>query len=207
MAVFSVNVDTTALMRGLTEIEKRHVPAAMVSTLNRTAAYGKTIAVRRIAFAAGLPQKRVRDQVWISKASLGMLTAKISASGRHIKLGYFKASKTPKGVKARAWGTWKTYPGAFLATMPKTGHSGVFTRYEGYRPPTPKRPRRRKTWRRRPVPSMVRPRLHIRELYGPSIPREFERMIDVAYKNAVGIKLRDQFAHELDWRLKRAGLR
>lgn len=58
----------------------------------------------------------------------------------------FAPRQTKKGVTAKAWGKRKLYRHAFMAQM-KSGHMGIYRR-EG------------------------RERLPIKEMYGPSVPRE-----------------------------------
>lgn len=153
-------VDAT-LASGQAKIEK-----ALVRSLNRGIASGRTLMVSRIAKDTGLKSKDVRDALPMSEATLSRPVARLAASLKRIPLYKFGA-RGPMPSRGRGRGVSYKLPGsggrqrvenAFVAQM-KTGHMGVF---------------------RRKGPG----RLPIIELYGPSIGRVFAKYREEALARA-----------------------
>ncbi len=201
MPEFTVTIDTKKLEKDLTAIGQRIIPKAGASAINKTLTHAKTLSVRSMAKATGLTQSKVRPYLVTQKAIPSRLIGLLTASGKHIPLAEFPSRQLKKGVKAKAWGKWKIYPGTFYATV-GAGHFGIFRR--SGKPQPRKRWRRTKTGRLRANQiAMVRPHLPIEELWGPSVPVEFKHFIDDSLKQAITTKLKKNYAHELKWRIEK----
>ena len=206
MAEFTVVIDTKELEKDLTAIGQSIIPKAGASAINKTLSHARTLSVRSVAKATGSTQSKIRPYLEIDKATPSKLFGLLTASGKHIPLAEFPSRQLKKGVKAKAWGKWKIYPGTFYATV-GAGHFGIFHRFgksPRAKPKPRKRWRRTKTGRRRAnQTAMVRPYLPIEELWGPSVPVEFQRFINDSLKQAITTKLKKNYAHELKWRIEK----
>jgi len=142
--------------RQLAQIERavkgipRGMPRVVSRAINKTATTARSHLVKRIAGILPIKQKDIRKGMPIYKATLNRWQATIRIIGKAIPLIQFKARQTRKGVTYKKAGadTRALIRSAFIAVMP-TGRKGVFLR-------------------------LGRPRLPIRELYGPSLPSIFE---------------------------------
>ncbi len=130
---------------------KDGVPKAVTSAINRTAENIKAEAVRKTQGTYDIKSSDVRKTLRITRATKGNLTAYVKSLGSPIPLIQFKVrpaspQKRPPAVLTasvkRSGG--KPIPGAFVSRM-GSGHTGVFERWG-------------------------KPRLPIRELYGPPVP-------------------------------------
>lgn len=133
----NVRRDIKAVTRYLDKTQRKVVPAATVSALNKTAKNAQTDTVRALAAKYRVPQKLLRGvrgkgaRVRTIKANRRTLTAWISAKVQAIKAARVgKPRQTKTGAKAGQ----HTYPGGFVATMP-SGHTGIFKRKGGSRLP------------------------------------------------------------------------
>lgn len=116
-----LNIDSNIekLTKDLGEIQKRILPQAVSTSLNKT---GRTLfkeIKRDIARDTGLKQKEIAERLVLSKSNKTTLSASIRMRGRWFNLIRFKAKQFGKGVKASAWGQRKLYRGAFIATANK----------------------------------------------------------------------------------------
>lgn len=127
---------------------RQRVPAAITRALNRSIASARTAMVAVIAPDIGLKSGDVRDRLRIQEATNDRAVARLYASSKRIPVIDFNAKASKRGgVTARLPGS--PYRRAFIATM-GTGHRGVFER-------------------------KGKPRLPIRELFGPSIVHVFSK--------------------------------
>lgn len=173
----TLTLDTTGWVRGLGRLEA-NAPAAIARALNRSATSANVVMVRAIAQDLGLKQGDVKDRIAIRSASPSDLRAQLIATGARIPLIKFNArERLGRGVTARLPGGRGQYPSAFIATM-RSGHRGVFVR-------------------------KGRPRLPIAELFGPSIPRVFEKFIPVGTARALE-QLAKNLVSEMRFALRRS---
>jgi hypothetical protein len=200
----SITIDTKELERDLTAMQRRIIPRAGASAINKTLKHGRTLSVRSLAKATGLAQAKIRPYVDMDKAIPARLVGRLRASGKHIPLAEFPSSQTKKGVKAKAWGKWTKYPGTFFTRVGSGGHLGIFHRGGKSSKLLPrKRWRRTKTGRaKKGQAAMVRSRLPIEELWGPSVPKEFKKIIDKSLERTLKTKLKENYIHELNVRTK-----
>ncbi|GHU17305.1 hypothetical protein FACS189472_04010 [Alphaproteobacteria bacterium] len=101
------------------------VATASMRALNKTAAWVKSNCSRRIAKEKLVKLKIINDRIRVVKASTANLQARILANMVSIKardLGSLR--QTSVGAIAGK----HMFEGAFVATMPKTGHASVFKR-------------------------------------------------------------------------------
>lgn len=196
MINFDVSVDIRAAMAALTEVQRKVIPQAAASALNRVATSARRVAVDTIRKETNIKAAAVRKYVTTKKASKSILTAEIRASKYAPNLINFGARQTKKGVSANAWAKRKIYRGAFIGNKGRT----VFIR-DDYRAPA----RRRKAGANRSLSQhtraahprrvgsrVVQVQAHrvgsgakpvkskLKALYGPSVRREFIR--DTAQK-------------------------
>jgi len=169
---------------------KNGLPTVLARAVNKTAAYGRTRIIRRLASEVGLQQKLVRRVVSLLRATYRTPAARIRIRARRMPLVWFGAKQTAKGVtfRAPAVAEWTLdYKGskrgrllaehAFIARMPMRGkeqtvaHEGVYVR-------------------------KGRPRLPIRELLGPSAAAVFVGVSGLA--DAMMTEVSQRLGLELD---------
>lgn len=103
-------------------------PQAVARTLNRTATTARAEAARLINGVYNIRIGAAKDQMRIERATRRDLRARVRVSGRPIPLIDFSARQTGKGVSVKVKNARKVVSHAFIATMPRTGHTGVFVR-------------------------------------------------------------------------------
>ncbi len=176
----NVTADVEKVQRMLHNIRNHDVARAASRALNRTASQVRTAAVKDlkadIGHATGLGSAAIRKNIRITKAKPGKLIAVLTPSGHAIPLINFSARQVAAGVSHKAWDRRQIATHAFIATMP-SGHRGVFTR-------------------------KGKKRLPIRELYGPSLPKEFShRKILEALRRRAIVAWPKNFQNELNYYL------
>lgn len=167
------SLDTREVERELAELGKR-APRIAVASLNRTAGKVRTFLKREIAKDTGLKQGDVNKQMSIRKASAGDPRAVVVITGKGTPLiqmgarGPEPSRGKGSGVTYRFGGQTRRVPSAFIATMPRSGHRGVF---------------KREPWSKH---KRTPPRhdLPIRQLFGPSVVTIAKRHMDKARTNA-----------------------
>ena len=166
-------------------------PQAEVRALNRALVSAETLMSRSIAEDTGLSVGAVKKAVKSTPATLQRRVASLRASLKRIPLIEFKASGPQpsrgkgQGVSYRIGrGGRQRVPWAFIATM-KSEHKGVFMRSGQSRVTT-----RTKTVARRP-------RLPIRELFGPSLGHVFNK-----FKPQAIVRATESLAKNLQSELK-----
>lgn len=167
----------------------------LVRVINKVGRAGTTRVVRAIAGAIRVSQSTLRRKnIRYHAANYRRLEGRIRVTGRRIALIQFSPSQTRKGVSYKIGRTGRGFaPHAFIAAV-GAGHKGVFLRTG-----EPRISRRmslrtsRKTGRKKGLAFLVRPRLPITELHGPSVPAAFESVDELA-RNTFSADL----AHRLD---------
>lgn len=176
-AQVTISVDSEGVLHRLEQYPDR-VTRATIRAINRAIASARTVMVREIARDTGLRSKDVRDALSLREATVNHLSGSLGATLKKIPLIKFNARGPEpsrgkgRGVRARLVGGAGHYPHAFIVTMP-TGHRGVFARKT---PPS---------------------RLPIRELFGPSLGRVFEK-----YRAPAEARAREVFGKNLDHELE-----
>lgn len=131
-----VSVYAGLVQQKLEKIRASEIPAAHARALNRTATAGRTQVSREIANSIKLPQRKVRDRMFITRATTRKLRSKIRVYSRGIPAislpGVRDKGRYKRGVRGRV-GTGVSarrghqFPGAWIATAPD-GSKQVFER-------------------------------------------------------------------------------
>ena len=190
--MLQAKINTQQWERALKELGKKNAIKGGIRAINRTLTSSRSAIVKQVAPDMGLQQKVVRDLVTVTAAkNTGEAPhGALYASAKKIPLIQFKARQTSKGVTAKLPTGAGKYPGAFIVTMPGSGHTGVFERTPGKYMKYQKA-----TWKQK--------RQAIHELHGPSPYHVFKKHADVAQSRALEV-LDKNFAHELEYLLAKA---
>lgn len=170
----------------LIELHAAKYPGAIARAVNRAATSTRAKMATRIAKDLGLRTGTVRDEIKITPAREPAFVARLVVSGKRIPLIEFKASGPEpsrgrgRGVRARLPGGAGRYPHAFIATMPKSGHRGVFERFDSRGRKGARGPRGGRVY----------------ELRGPSLPHVFHKITPESLVHADQV-LRTNLIHEL----------
>ena len=143
---FEIEVNAEQAEQALRRWPNRTARATMRS-LNRSLTTGRAVLARLISQDMGLRIGDAKDAILVEQASAAKMEIRLKASLRRLPLVQFNARQTARGVTYKGGSGRSVVPSAFLATM-STGHTGVFKR-------------------------VGKPRLPIKQLYGPSIGHVF----------------------------------
>lgn len=179
---------TAAIVRRL----RAKAPIAIARALNRTAANVKTAMTRIVAQDVGVKQAYVRDRLAIREAvATGKLLAIVYANAKRIPVYAFAPSPSQPPSRGRGTGvSWRSHgrrvrdTQAFIATVGRGGHTGVFKRVGASR-------KSRGAWSKN---------LPIRELMGPSIAHVFSKHVAVGEARAAE-QLTKNLQHEFKFAL------
>jgi hypothetical protein len=159
----TLTTDTPAMVARI----RKKAPVAQVRALNRAIVSANVVMIRAISGDLGVSAKTVRERINVQQATPERLRARLYANAKRIPLIDFGA-KGPepsrgrgRGVTVKSASGRRVIPNAFIATM-GSGHRGVFQRVAGA------------SGRRGPAPK--RSQLPIRELFGPSIWKVFQKL-------------------------------
>lgn len=199
MAVPTMRFNATQALARYGVLE-REGTLAVRRALRRTATNVRTVMVREVRADIGLPASVVRDEIKLH-VDHQALVASVSVSGRPIPLIAFGA-KGPMPTRGRGRGVSyrigrqgrKTIPKAFIARVRgplpsgvvSPGHTGVFVRI----PPS-----------LRTSAGAWSKNLPIKQRYGPSLPKVFEKHIPAGLARA-----EEQFPKNLAHELRRFAL-
>jgi hypothetical protein len=169
-----VRLDTSAVQRMLSNLGS-NLPKVVSRALNKTISSARTEMKRQIAKDIGIKAGVVDKSLKVTKASTTSFVARLNASGKRIPLINLITGKPPepsrgkgRGVSYRLGGKTRRIPSAFVATMPRSGHRGVFRR-------------------------VGKEQIPIIELFGPSIVHVFGKKLPAVQKRAG-----EQFETEVD---------
>lgn len=201
MFAVDVKFDVKKLTSKLTNIERKVIPAATSSALNKTATKVRNGAVKDLRKIVGksisISAKNLKKLITIIKANRKKLVATIFVADKQTLLISFNAKQTKKGVMAKPYGRRKLHKGAFIQTM-SSGHRGVFARIGG------KRETLRKVKEGKHTGKTYYPELKIRELSGPSLVNEFKKAAVMSgVKKAINREFPIIFGRELKFRLSK----
>jgi hypothetical protein len=179
--MFDISIDDSELNDHIQQYLSvaAQLPDAVSMALNSAGDAATTVIARELAAETGAHVHDIRESITQDKSTPDSLEYVITISGEYLPLGEFDPSVTSKGISARPWGTRRVFGGSF--EIPATGEGHVFVR-------------------------MGRERLPIRELWGPSPAREFERgdALQMA-KDRVAEVFPLRLAHELQRLLGKSG--
>jgi len=172
---------------------RKQMPRATASALNKTAALARTRTIRGVSKQAGIQQKLIRKRVYVRKAKPKEQRASVRAYIRGVSLIRMKPRDSGRGgwrtrrgdgVKARGG---HHYSDAFIAKSPK-GHLQVFER------------------------NLKVSRRNGRKYHHVDVVRvPISREVEAIAPRVVGRLMRNRFPgllqHEMDWRLKKLGVK
>jgi len=181
---FSVKADVRDVTRMLNKVERKVVPQAASTALNKTARQVNTKISRHISATSGIKVGEVKKRIQLLKASKNRLASSLWARGGRVPIDQLKgARQTKTGVRYnRGDGRKSTRRHAFM-------HNG-------------------KAFRRKSLGGgKLVARLPIERQKGPSVPLEFIRNESERIMRATaGPAWQRNFQHELTRRLARARL-
>jgi len=192
-----IHHNISAMTKGLNDLQRREIPRATARALNRVADQAKTQASREIRKRYNVAARAVGAAIALKRASPSALQARLSATGKAIKLYAFGARGKPgRPVTVEVIkGQRKVVPGAFIITT-KSGHKGVFARGKYGASGFQFRKRRTRKGSKHDLP--------ITELVSISVPRAFgAKVVIQALQKLVRDKFEGIFANELAFRLGR----
>lgn len=160
---------------------------ANIRALNKVAAQAKVGASKEIR-AAGykISAAEIKRKITINKAAHGKMYVTIRCYGKSIPLIRFGARPMKDGVSVSVKSGRKLIKGAFIATMPSTGHEGVFVRVGK------QHKKINGQWHGLPI----------KELFGPSVPAAFGNEV---VQEALVRLVRDKYPTILEHEIKFAG--
>lgn len=124
--------------------EIKRIKRAKISALNRAGKSAIAQTVQFIRQSYNIKSNELKNEIKISLATASSERFKLQVTHKAIELIKFSARQTRKGVSAvTKKGERKVYSGAFITTVGKGHHTGIFTR-------------------------VGKARLPIKQLYGPS---------------------------------------
>lgn len=194
------------LMAGI----KNGYERAMSRAVNKSLTGARTDFVNETRQILNLKAKFVRDTAKMNRATFKKLQGSLQAKSDSIPLIQFAGRQVKAGVTVSVLkGQPRTLiRHAFIATM-KSGHQGIFWREQKH-PGVNVISKPRPEFGRLPDTEKAKKyRLPIKELFGPSIEAVFDvrpaRMDNLMYLAME--RLQKNFEHEVDFELKRLGLR
>jgi len=167
-------------MRNLSNVPKKYVQKALVTSLNKVGAEVFTQAKKELAEATGLKQGVVGKKIKKDKVRRGDETYSIHIKSRYLNVIEFGARETKKGVSAKVWGKRRVYKGAFIGSGRNSGKQLVFGKSK-------------------------RKKNKLKALHGASLPREFHRE-DMAkiFNKKIKTRFPILFKRALDFHLMKA---
>jgi hypothetical protein len=187
MAGFELDVrsDIHKLTKYLSKVERKVLLKVKRRSLNKTGITVNKELVRRIRLQTKLPAKRIKKKLLIRKARGKSFEWSIEGlRGVTNIIEWVPASKQvvgafrkKQGVRSRAWGKRKTYPGSFIGRGQNSGKLLVFIRDSS-------------------SPSGVK------DVRGPSVKRTFIQVI-VGMKSVAERRFVKVFAQELNFELRK----
>lgn len=111
----SMYVDAASLSRvsNLLHAAGKNAPLALIRAVNHTGDKARTQMRRVLVAQTGLTMKTIRKAVKSKRAFNGG-AYEIKAQGGDVRLMFFKARETRKGVSAAPWNKRQVYPRAFM---------------------------------------------------------------------------------------------
>lgn len=190
LARFEVTLNREQWDRLERRLNPRVLKRAGAAALNRTAAQGRTRAVRQISKTFGLrPQKLVRPYITWRRARPSFLEARIYASGGQIPVlnpamvstsrPYWPGRQTRRGVKAKVMGSFRSYLRSWI--MPDTARRGSGRAFQ----------------------RLGRKRYPIRQIKEHTLPELFEMLVSRGLDTRLARNLEARLAHEIRWRIAR----
>lgn len=198
MITIALNPNDLAKVNRLLGDMKNAVPKVLVRSLNKTLTGVKTDASTAIRAVINAKKATVDASFRTVNATAAILTAHFESKGKPLPLIEFSARQTQQGVSVQVLkNTPRTVvAGAFIQTIQRSGHKGVFWRvWHGA-----KQPKRKLAYGKLPAKF----RLPIKERFGPRVPDILsnEPVMQTVLTKA-NERLHTNIEHELNYELMR----
>jgi hypothetical protein len=130
----SVKSDIKNITKHLTKVQRKIIPPAIVSALNKTGTTVNKEAIKQVREETRLPVKRIRSKLKIARSRRGVFRWSLKGirAATNIIEWVTAKKKHPgafsraKGVKSRAWGKTKAYPETFIGYGKNSGKLLVY---------------------------------------------------------------------------------
>ena len=130
----SVKSNFKQLTKGLNRLERRIIPAAANSAINKAGTKVKTVIARDLSKEMGVKQSEVKKQIQMKKSNFRTLTAKLIARGRRWNLIRFKAKELKKVLVAKPWNRKRKYKTGFIGNRGRTAFIRLSNNRKDIRP-------------------------------------------------------------------------
>ena len=138
MAGFKLDIksDIHKLSKHLSDVQRKVIPRVTVRSLNKTGVTVNKLAVKAVRDETKLPARRIKAKLKIVKARRGEYVWSLRGlRGTTNIVEWVPVSKRlpgsyrkKKGVRSRAWGKARTYPGTFIGQGKNSGKWLVYVR-------------------------------------------------------------------------------
>jgi len=108
------------LTRGLSTYQRRVIPAAANSALNKAGRKVKTLITRDLSKEMGLKQKDIKNEIKLRKSNFRTLSVFISATGRRLNIIRYKAKQLKRYLTAKPWGKVRKWRTGFIGNKGRT---------------------------------------------------------------------------------------
>ena len=115
-----VKSDIKRLTRGLSTYQRRVIPAAANSALNKAGRKVKTIITRDLSKEMGLKQKDIKNEIKVRKSNFRTLSVLITATGRRLNIIRYKAKQLKKALTAKPWNKKRKWRTGFIGNKGRT---------------------------------------------------------------------------------------
>ena len=116
----SVKSNFKQLTRGLNRLERKVIPAAANSALNKSGRKVKTLITRNLSKEMGLKQKDIKNEIKVRKSNFRTLSVLITATGRRLNIIRYKAKQLKKALTAKPWGKARKWRTGFIGNKGRT---------------------------------------------------------------------------------------
>jgi hypothetical protein len=113
MSVASISVDVAGIVAAAKVFENAadKAPGVIQRALNRSGEQAKTQVTRALVKQTGLPRKTIVKAI---VPEIGALTYSLKVRGGDVRVQFFGAKESGKGVEARPWNQPRIYAGGFM---------------------------------------------------------------------------------------------
>jgi len=116
----SVKSNFKQLTKGLSRLERKAIPAAVNSALNKSGRKVQTIITRDLSKEMGLKQKDIKNEIKVRKSNFRTLSVLITATGRRLNIIRYKAKQLKKALTAKPWGKARRWRTGFIGNKGRT---------------------------------------------------------------------------------------
>lgn len=114
MIELKVDVSQIAHLGNMIAAAGKEAPHALRRAINHTGDKARTQMRKVLVNQTGLKRKTINKAVTSTRANYGGAAYVIKSKGGNIRLMFFRARETRKGVSAAPWNARRVYPGTFM---------------------------------------------------------------------------------------------